>query len=161
MNFNKPRLRRTPGRQLSLAQRMALLITLMAVMVMAAAAANLPPRYSGRCANLSATERAERLAQGVAHAVRFRLPADADASFTDLIKGSVTVPAGTFRALKVELAGRRGQDLDPLWQVKQPGRFALTAWFVPGERRAVKAHHRSWTMQDGPFADETVELLRP
>jgi glutamyl-tRNA synthetase/nondiscriminating glutamyl-tRNA synthetase len=62
----------------------------------AAAAANLPPRYSGRCARLSATERAERLAQGVAHAVRFRLPDDADASFTDLIKGHVTVPAGAF-----------------------------------------------------------------
>lgn len=62
----------------------------------AATAANLPPRYSGRCAGLCATERAERVARGEAHAVRFRLPADADASFTDLIKGPVTVPAGAF-----------------------------------------------------------------
>ena len=72
---------------------------------------------------------------------------------------SVTVPAGTFRALKVEINGRRGQDPDPFWQVKQAGRFQYTAWFAAGSLRPVKVHHRSWSMQDVLFGDETVELL--
>jgi glutamyl-tRNA synthetase/nondiscriminating glutamyl-tRNA synthetase len=61
-----------------------------------AAANNLPPRYSGRCAKLSPRERAERLERGEAHAIRFRLPVKAEVGFTDLIKGQVTVPAGAF-----------------------------------------------------------------
>ncbi|MBU4524954.1 MAG: glutamate--tRNA ligase [Desulfomicrobium sp.] len=61
-----------------------------------AAARNLPPRYSGRCARMSTDERQMRLEHGEAHAVRFRLPEKADVAFTDLIKGEVTVPAGAF-----------------------------------------------------------------
>ncbi len=61
-----------------------------------AAAKNLPPRYSGRCARMAADERAERLSRGDAHAIRFRLPEKTDISFTDLIKGQVSIPAGAF-----------------------------------------------------------------
>jgi len=61
-----------------------------------AAAKNLPPRYSGRCARMSRDERAERLHRGDAHAIRFRLPAKAEVVFTDLIKGQVSIPAGAF-----------------------------------------------------------------
>ena len=61
-----------------------------------AAANNLPPRYSGRCAKLSPQERAERLERGESHAIRFRLPEKPEVGFTDLIKGLVTVPAGAF-----------------------------------------------------------------
>jgi len=61
-----------------------------------AAAAGLPPRYSGRCASLSESERTERLSRGEAHVMRFRLPEQAEVTFTDLIKGQVTVPAGAF-----------------------------------------------------------------
>jgi glutamyl-tRNA synthetase/nondiscriminating glutamyl-tRNA synthetase len=61
-----------------------------------AAANNLPPRYSGRCAKLSSQERAERLERGENHAIRFRLPEKPEIGFTDLIKGQVTVPAGAF-----------------------------------------------------------------
>lgn len=61
-----------------------------------AAASNLPPRYSGRCAELSPQERAERLERCETHAIRFRLPEKPEVGFTDLIKGQVTVPAGAF-----------------------------------------------------------------
>jgi len=61
-----------------------------------AAAKNLPPRYSGRCANMSRDERRIRLERTEAHAVRFRLPEKAEVAFTDLIKGEVAVPAGAF-----------------------------------------------------------------
>lgn len=61
-----------------------------------AAAKNLPPRYSGRCARLSRDERQRRLEDGEAHAVRFRLPEKAEVAFTDLIKRNVAVPAGAF-----------------------------------------------------------------
>lgn len=61
-----------------------------------AAAANLPPRYGGRCAGLSPDERRARSERGEAHAIRFRLPDRAEVAFTDLIKKDVTVPAGAF-----------------------------------------------------------------
>lgn len=61
-----------------------------------AAAANLPPRYGGRCAGLSPDERRARRERGEAHAVRFRLPDKAEVAFTDLIKKEVAVPAGAF-----------------------------------------------------------------
>ncbi|UTF48874.1 glutamate--tRNA ligase [Desulfomicrobium sp. ZS1] len=61
-----------------------------------AAAKNLPPRYSGRCARMSANERAEKLNRGDAHAIRFRLPEKTEVGFTDLIKGQVSIPAGAF-----------------------------------------------------------------
>jgi len=61
-----------------------------------AAAKGLPPRYSGRCAALAPSERAERVAKGESHVMRFRLPDQADIAFTDLIKGDIRVPAGAF-----------------------------------------------------------------
>jgi len=61
-----------------------------------AAARNLPPRYSGRCARMSREERAERLNRGDAHALRFRLPEKPEVSFKDLIKGQIALPAGAF-----------------------------------------------------------------
>jgi glutamyl-tRNA synthetase/nondiscriminating glutamyl-tRNA synthetase len=61
-----------------------------------AAAKNLPPRYSGRCACMSPEERDKRLQRGEGHAIRFRLPEKAQVDFTDLIKGQMSIPAGAF-----------------------------------------------------------------
>jgi hypothetical protein len=72
---------------------------------------------------------------------------------------NVTVPAGTFRALKVEVEGTRGKDPDPNWWPKQAMRFAHTIWYAPEARRYVKARHRAWSMTDSAFADDAVELL--
>ncbi|HWI62018.1 MAG TPA: glutamate--tRNA ligase [Symbiobacteriaceae bacterium] len=56
-------------------------------------AAHLPPMYSGRCAHLSAEERAARAAVNPTPTIRLRMPAT-DLSFPDLIRGPITVAAG-------------------------------------------------------------------
>jgi len=72
---------------------------------------------------------------------------------------TVTVPAGTFRALRVEVEGSRGKDPDPFWWPKQAARFQHTIWYAPEAKRYVKARHRAWSMASALFADDLVELL--
>jgi glutamyl-tRNA synthetase len=56
----------------------------------AALAAGLPPRYSGRCRTLTADEVAARRATGEPAALRFQVPVDRDVTFHDLVRGDVT-----------------------------------------------------------------------
>ena len=72
---------------------------------------------------------------------------------------SVTVPAGTYRALRIEVEGHRGKDPDPFWWPKQAARFQHTIWYAPEAKRYVKARHRAWSMTASLFADDLVELL--
>ena len=72
---------------------------------------------------------------------------------------TVTVPAGTYRALRVEVEGQRGKDPDPFWWQKQAARFQHTVWYAPEAKRYVKARHRAWSMTSALFADDLVELL--
>ena len=72
---------------------------------------------------------------------------------------AVTVPAGTFRALRLEVEGNRGKDPDAYWWPKQAARFRHTIWYAPEVRRYVKSHHLAWSMTSAQFADEAVELL--
>ncbi len=72
---------------------------------------------------------------------------------------SVTVPAGTFRALRVEIEGNRGKDPDPFWWPKQAARFVHTVWYAPEAKRYVKARHQAWSMTSSLFADDAVDLL--
>jgi hypothetical protein len=72
---------------------------------------------------------------------------------------SVTVPAGTFRALRVDVEGNRGKDPDPFWWPKQAMRFQHTIWYAPEAKRYVKARHLAWSMTGAPFADDAIELL--
>jgi len=53
-------------------------------------AAHEPPRYVGRCANLSAEERAAREAAGKRGAIRFRVPAD-KIQWRDLVRDDVEI----------------------------------------------------------------------
>lgn len=53
-------------------------------------AAKLPPRYVGRCATLTADERAAREAEGRRPAIRFRI-AEGPVAFDDLIRGHVEI----------------------------------------------------------------------
>jgi glutamyl-tRNA synthetase len=55
------------------------------------AAAKLPPRYDGRCRDLDETERADRIAAGEPHTVRFRTPNYGELTLPDLIRGRVQV----------------------------------------------------------------------
>jgi glutamyl-tRNA synthetase len=53
-------------------------------------AAHEPPRYVGRCANLTSEERADREAEGRRAALRFRVPAG-KVKFDDLVRGEVEI----------------------------------------------------------------------
>ncbi len=53
------------------------------------------PGYDGHCRQLGPDERASRAAEGRPRSVRFRTPDDGVSSFTDVIRGEVTVPWST------------------------------------------------------------------
>jgi glutamyl-tRNA synthetase len=46
-----------------------------------------PPRYAGTCRNLTAAQRAERVARGLKATLRFAVPAGLDIEFTDTVHG--------------------------------------------------------------------------
>lgn len=56
----------------------------------AAFAASLPPKYSGRCRDISFEDASKRIAAGEAGAIRFRVPDDRDVTFPDIVRGDVT-----------------------------------------------------------------------
>jgi glutamyl-tRNA synthetase/nondiscriminating glutamyl-tRNA synthetase len=60
----------------------------------AALAAGTPPKYDGTCRAVSAAEVETRLAAGDRAAIRLRVPADRDVTFTDLVRGPVTFHTG-------------------------------------------------------------------
>ncbi len=49
------------------------------------------PKYDGHCRELSYEEAKEKVAAGEPHVVRLRMPENKDISFTDMIRGTVTV----------------------------------------------------------------------
>lgn len=54
-------------------------------------AQNIPPKYDRHCRNLSATEVEERRAAGEPHVIRLKVPDNVPITFTDLIRGEITV----------------------------------------------------------------------
>jgi len=54
-----------------------------------------PPGYDGRCRNLTADERAERREEGRPVSIRFRTPDEGRSTFTDIIRGEVSVEWST------------------------------------------------------------------
>jgi nondiscriminating glutamyl-tRNA synthetase len=54
-----------------------------------ALANNLPPKYSGRCAQIDPAEAKRRVLSGEPAAVRFRTPENRDIVFTDLVRGEI------------------------------------------------------------------------
>jgi serine protease Do len=73
----------------------------------------------------------------------------------------VTVPAGTFRALRVEVAGRR--ETPPSGQGFVTGEFLITAWYAPEVKRYVRLEHRvksgSLSARGQVVGEDVVELL--
>ncbi len=57
------------------------------------AAAGQPPRYSGKCAHLSADEISAKQARGMSFALRFRMPKATVIDFDDLVRGPQKFPA--------------------------------------------------------------------
>jgi hypothetical protein len=72
----------------------------------------------------------------------------------------VTVPAGSFRALRVSVNGRRSSPIGG--RTAFAGRFEMTAWYAPDVKRIVRQEQKIWT-SDGVsptlYADEVLELL--
>lgn len=56
----------------------------------AALASGQPPKYSGRCRNVTPAEAESRVAAGEAAAIRFKVPESRDVTFHDLVRGDVT-----------------------------------------------------------------------
>lgn len=72
----------------------------------------------------------------------------------------VTVPAGNFHALRVEVQGVRSLANSNTAAVSAIARrFEYTAWYVPELKRYVKSRHRSWNASSAPIGDELIELL--
>jgi nondiscriminating glutamyl-tRNA synthetase len=54
-----------------------------------ALAGNLPPKYSGRCAQIDPAEATRRVKSGERAAVRFRTPVNREIAFADLVRGEI------------------------------------------------------------------------
>lgn len=68
----------------------------------------------------------------------------------------VSVPAGTFKALRLDVAGRRGNPVGSF--AAWTNRFFYKAWYVPEVRRYVKVQHQSWSSNGALYASDLVEL---
>ena len=70
----------------------------------AAKAAGIPPGYDGHCRDLTADARAAFEGEGRTHVVRFRTPDDGVSTFTDAIRGEVTVEWRLIRDFVIQRA---------------------------------------------------------
>ena len=68
----------------------------------------------------------------------------------------VTVPAGTFRALRLEIKGRR--QTSPFSPVPIYS-FAVRVWYAPEVKRYVKLEHKTWLSEKRQYGDEVVEMV--
>lgn len=74
----------------------------------------------------------------------------------------VSVPAGTYKALRVELRGESDVSVTGLGHgvaMTIPIRFEYTTWYVPELKRYVKSRNRAWNFFRQQISDEQVELL--
>jgi len=71
----------------------------------------------------------------------------------------VTVPAGTFRALRVTVSGRRSNGFHT--RASATGRFEMTIWYAPEVKRFVKMVQKIWSADafaQSLTAEDVVEL---
>jgi hypothetical protein len=81
-----------------------------------------------------------------------------------VIQEEVSVQAGTFAALRVEVNGERSHAgfaglSGGLMNTLGVTRFRYTAWYVPEVGRYVKARHEQWNPSGSLTADELVQLV--
>lgn len=72
----------------------------------------------------------------------------------------VRVPAGTFRALRIEAVGRRSANFSARSTVT--GRFRMSVWYAPEVKRFVRLEHRVWSADaftPTQIGEEVIELL--
>jgi len=73
----------------------------------------------------------------------------------------VAVPAGTFKATKIEVWGRRQAPAGfAAHMAYESTRFRYRAWYAPEVRRYVKLQHETWSLSGAWSGEQVVELLR-
>lgn len=73
----------------------------------------------------------------------------------------VAVRAGTFRALRIDVAGKRGSGMRGRGNYAE-GRFEMSVWYAPTVKRIVKLERKVWsadTFNPAEIGDDVVELL--
>lgn len=78
----------------------------------------------------------------------------------DIGQEEVTVPAGSFKAYRVQISGRRSysSQLAAHWDF-QTSRFVYNAWYSPQVRRYVKIRHETWSLKGAWSGEQLIELL--
>jgi hypothetical protein len=72
----------------------------------------------------------------------------------------ITVPAGTFKATRIDVAGTRSAPAGFLMHMAyESTRFQFKAWYAPEVRRYVKLQHETWALRGDWSGEQTVELL--
>ena len=72
----------------------------------------------------------------------------------------VAVPAGTFKATKIEIRGSRSAPPGFVGHMHfESTRFVYRAWYVPEVRRYVKLQHETWALKGEWSGEQTLELL--
>jgi hypothetical protein len=76
----------------------------------------------------------------------------------------ITVPAGTFKAVRVDVTGERSANgfaglSGGMWNSLAVTRFRYTAWYSPEIKRYVMLRHQQWNPAGSQVTDEVVQLM--
>jgi hypothetical protein len=75
----------------------------------------------------------------------------------------VTVPAGTFRALRIDISGERNRQVFT-GVGSFTGQFRISAWYAPDAKRLVRLEHKAWSGAISgtgrQIGEEVLELLK-
>lgn len=75
---------------------------------------------------------------------------------------TVSVPAGSYKALRVEISGQR--ERDAFTNSPHTGRFRMTLWYAPDVMRLVRIEHQTFSGTLGqrgqPVGNDLVELVK-
>jgi serine protease Do len=73
----------------------------------------------------------------------------------------VSVPSGSYRALRYEFEGEREEGTAATSFVRSGSitRFKMNVWYAPDIQRIVKLEHKMWSKSADPISEETMELL--
>lgn len=73
---------------------------------------------------------------------------------------NVSVPGGSYKAVRVDVAGRRENiPSTGMTTMSVPSRFLYQAWYSQDARRFVRVRHQQWNLGGSIIGDETLELL--
>ncbi len=77
-----------------------------------------------------------------------------------IVEDNVTVPAGSFKALRVEVSGERDIRGIPASVQLATARFQYTVWYAKDVHRYVMARHQQWNRSGSEISNELIQLVR-